>query len=193
VFSSGFEYFDDFDTNTLSDYEIYEGTAIDDSDFSIANSELQQADTNSFYFIGYDVSGESLSSFFLEYEISSYADNDFFGGGFVIGGNTIVGHNYRKEGNELGLGEKTFPDSDLYRFLAPSSPSNHKVISTSLSYTEPFTQRLEFDGTNVELFHNSSSVTTHSVNATGSISLIGLISSFNNPGMHWDSIEIGSL
>jgi len=187
---SPFSYFDDFDTNTFSDYEIYDGTSIDDSNFTIASSELRQADTNDNYFIGYDVSSESLTSFFLEYEVSSYGDNDKFGCGFVIGGNTLVGFEFDQQNSSISMGERSFPNSQ-YRF--DEFVSNQKTVSESVNYSEPFTQRLEYDGSNIEVFHNGVSQTTNSVVSTGSISLIGLISAFNDPGMHWDSIEIGSL
>jgi len=184
-------HFDDFDTNTLSDYEIYDGTSIDDSDFSIASSELQQAGNNDFYFIGYDVSSESIGSFFLEYEISRYDDNDLIGGGFVIDTNTLVAFEFSQQRNQIEMGEINFPSPQY--FLINENPNNLKIVNTNVSFSEPFTQRMEYDGSSIDVFHNGVFQTSNSVVSTGSISLIGFISSFMAPGVHWDSIEIGTL
>jgi len=191
VFSaSELPYFDDFDTNTLSDYEIYKGTAIDDSDFSIASSELRQANTNGFYFIGYDVTSENLSAFFVETVVTKYADNDHVGASAVFGGNEIAGGEINSQNNECYISVLSFPNSE-YKHINGTSPVSSSM--SGFSFGVPFTQRLEYDGNDLKMFHNGTLVATRNYTASGPISLIGLTSNQNDPGIHWDSIEIGSL
>jgi len=190
VFSAtvAFPNFDDFDTNTLGQYEGYDRSVQDISDFSISNSELQQADTNERHFIGYDVSSINISSFFAESVTSNWGDNDGLGLGFVLNGSEIVGANTWEQVNEAYAGEEPFPND---RYSYDVNPDVD--VSIGVSFSTPFTQRLEYDGNNIEFFHNGNSLLTKSVNATGSIDLIGILSFANAPGPHWDSFEIGTL
>jgi len=189
VFLSAFSHFDDFDSNTLSDYEIYDGGTVDDSDFTISNSELQQDNTNAYYFIGYPVASENLTDFFAESKITSYPDNDWVGLGFLIG-STIVAGTVRDDDNQADYGE-----IPLFRisYRPATDGSNPKTEAISVSYSTPFTQRMEFQSGVYTLKHNGIEVITSSVNTSGSVDYIGLLWGANDPGLHADSFEIGEL
>jgi len=188
VFTPTFSYFDDFDTNTIAEYDIFDSTTIDNTDFSISNSELQQADTNAHYFVGYDVSNEGLNSFFIESLVNSN-DDDLIGLGFVIDGSTsLIGQNQQQK-DTANIRENSFPAVE-YR-----TDVGDFVQTTVTVPNPPFTQRLEYDSlaNQAELFLNGTSILTKSFSHSGTVTLCGLVSDFNNPGPHWDSFEIGSL
>jgi len=186
VFKDAFSHFDDFDANTLADYDVYLSGIIDDSQWTISNSELHQADDNDQHYVGYPVNLDTSTNFFAESVVSSYGDDDLIGLGFEVG-STLIGANIRKQVNEAYYGEEQITGTD-YSF---ASTGNIAQSNISVSYATPFTQRLELTNNNVSLKHNGSTIVTGNLQTNGSIDTIGLISMVNQPGVHFDSFEIG--
>jgi len=190
VFTSVFSYFDDFSTNTISDYELYDQNGQTGTGFSISGGELQQFDDNANHFAGYDVSSENLSDFFLELEVVEHGDNDDLGLGFVVDNSTMVIATIYQQSGDAYLGVESFPSFYTARTATIS------VSSTGFSsFTPPFTQRLEYDSSanQATFLQNGSTVLTHTYSHSGTVTLAGPAVSNLNPGPHWDSIEIGSL
>jgi len=190
VFTSEFSYFDDFDTNTLSEYVIHETALGVNKNFTINNSELIQPDTNGYYFVYYDVSSEGLTDFFVEQVTNVYPDNDWSGVGFLVDGSTIVNGDIRLDNNDAVIGFDSFPRDEVY---ARSYANKNTVTHTD--YSTPFTVRIEYDSsTNTATFFVNG-VQKVSINYTlsGTVTDCGMVIAGNDPGLHLESFEIGEL
>jgi len=185
VFTSAFSRVDDFSTNTIGDYEVYNSSGLDPGGFSISGGEVTHQTDDLYYFLGYDVSSENLSSFFVEATCSGYPDNDYMLVMFVVDGSTMVQGGGRVQSNGAGIRTDSFPGTytgDLNDY-------------TETRWSTPFTQRLEYDApTNtVSLIHNGSLEHTESFSHSGTITLCGLASGANSPASSWTRLEIGEL
>jgi len=190
VFTSGFSYFDDFDTNTLSDYTIHETNLGVSKNFTISGSELIQPDNNGYFFVYYDVSSEGLTDFFVEQVTNVYPDNDWSGVGFLVDGSTIVSGDIRIQLNEAAIGFDSFPTPLVYA-------SDYDDVNT-VSHTDfatPFTVRIEYDSSTdtATLFVNGVEKVSINFTLSGTVTDCGMVIAGNDPGLHLESFEIGSL
>jgi len=173
VFTSAFSHFDDFDTQTFADYTLRNGSTIESSsNWDISNSELTHPDsffgspTFDFRSFQYDLSSKNLSgNLAVEMTISSYADDDMFGCGFVEDdGTTYVAGGREQLIQDFGLGDAlfsgsaTFPPTDI-SWIDPNENPDVSATST-FDFLTPFTFRLEYDDSSnqLELFVDGSSM-----------------------------------
>jgi hypothetical protein len=189
VFVSAFSRFDDFDTNTLSDYTIFESTSTVTTGFTITSGELRQDDDNQQYFFEFNVSSEGLNDFFVETVVADYSDNDSLGVGFVVDNSTIVIGDMTKQRSIISLGSASFPRAE---YAARQFFSDQKSFS---DFSTPLTQRLEYDSSTstAKYFHEGIQELSMSFSHSGTITGCGISSNVNSPGPHWESLEIGEL
>jgi len=200
VFSASFSYFDDFDTNTFSEYTLRNVSSVESSsNWDISNSELTHPDSSagegrSFE---YDLSSENLSgNLAVQMTISSYPDDDALGCG-IIDTNDIpyVAGSRQQFSDNFGLnvgfnrGSSTWPPDDLH-FVDPFRDAD--VTSTSsFTFTTPFVFRLEYDDSlnQLELFVDGTSRLTHPA-TIGNIKSVFWGEGINDPAASWDSVKI---
>jgi len=190
VFTSEFSYVDDFDTNTLSDYVIHETLLGVSKNFTISNSELVQPDNNGYFFVYYDVASEGLTDFFVEQVTNVYPDNDWSGVGFLVDGSTIVSGDIRKDTSQAAIGFDSFPTGEPYAV----SYANKSTV-THTDYATPFTVRIEYDSSTntATLFVNGVQKVSINYTLSGTVTDCGMVIAGNDPGLHLESFEIGSL
>jgi len=200
VFTSGFSYFDDFDTISFSEYTLRNNDTIESSsNWDISNSELTHPDSpfGTSRTFEYDLSSENLTgNLAVQMEISNYIDDDMFACGFLESDNTTYMAAARDQFTEtFGLGDslfqnqQKFPPTTSNAFHPGESPD--VVSSEAFAFSTPIIFRLEYDDSanELELFVDGDSKLTFSV-TIGTITSVFWGESGNDPALSWDSVTV---
>ena len=199
VFTSGFSYFDDFDTDTRSDYNYFlDGTSEPSSSASISNSAISLPFANDNACILEYVFDSTLSgSFELEIEVKTYPDDDGMVIGVVDGVSPYYGSLQQQFTFDFTVDTQFFSDIDN---TSQNYPTNGRLgarpndsgngVASVYSFSAPFTLKLVYDDSANTLALEADGVERVSISATiNQYDKFFIIDDANDPASSFDSVS----
>jgi len=194
VFTGGFEYFDDFNTDTRSDYNFFsDAISKSSSSASISNSAITMGfDSFSAYILEYVFDSTLSGSFELEVEVKTYPDNDVIAIGVVDGVTPYYGSLQQQFGSDFTIDNRFRRNSNNYPAndnLAARPKDSPNGAASGFTFSTPFTLTLIYDDSSNTLAFEADGVERLSINQTvNQYDKFFIMDDKNNPGSSFDSV-----